>query len=183
METSSSIFTIRRIDHTGITVARLDDHLGFWVGVFGFKHLYTTTFPNNPFIENVVGVSGAALRLAMLEAPGHFIELLEYTAPDSRTTMKPRSCDVGSVHLAFEVDDLDGILARIKRWGWNPVGTPQTVEEGDRAGLRLAYVRGPDGVTLELPQFAFLDRHASLDGRTGRETSSMHYAIQAAPPR
>jgi hypothetical protein len=90
--------------------------LGFWVGVFGFKHLYTTTFPNNPFIENVVGVSGAALRLAMLEAPGHFIELLEYSAPDSRTTMKPRSCDVGSVHVAFEVDDLDGILERTKRW-------------------------------------------------------------------
>ena len=43
-------------------------------------------------------------------------------------------------------------LDRIKQSGWNPVGTPQTVEEGDRAGLRLAYVRGPDGVTLEFLQ-------------------------------
>jgi hypothetical protein len=28
----------------------------------------------------------------------------------------------------------------------------QTVQSGERAGLRLVYVRGPDGVTLEFLQ-------------------------------
>ncbi|MGP4021456.1 VOC family protein [Saccharopolyspora sp. 5N708] len=143
---------IRKVDHTGITVASLADSLEFWVGVLGFKHLYTTRFPNDPFIENVVGVPGAALVLAMVEGPGHSIELLEYSAPGERHIMKPRSCDVGSVHVALLVDDLDALLDRMKQAGWNPVGTPQTVVEGERAGLRLVYVRGPDGATVELLQ-------------------------------
>ena len=147
MEISSSLGKIKRVDHTGITVTCLDDHLAFWVGALGFKHLYTTTFPNNPFIENVVGVFGAALRLAMIEGPGHFIELLEYSAPDSRNILKPRSCDVGSVHVAFQVDNLDGILEGIKELRWNSVGTPQTVREGDRAGLRPWAGRSYAGVS------------------------------------
>jgi catechol 2,3-dioxygenase-like lactoylglutathione lyase family enzyme len=156
MATSDSSFKIKKVEHTGITVTSLREALDFWVGVLGFKHLYTTKFPNDPFIENVVGVSGAAVTLAVVQGPGHSIELLEYAAPDNRHVLKPRSCDVGSVHVAFEVDNLDALLDRVKQSGWNPVGTPQTVEEGERAGLRLAYVRGPDGVTLE-----FLQPHRS----------------------
>lgn len=152
MGTTSTAFTIRSVDHTGITVRSLREALTFWVGVLGFKHLYTTYFPNDPFIENVVGVPGAAITVAMIEGPGHSIELLEYASPPDRNIMKPRSCDVGSVHVAFQVDNLDAIIERVRRSGWSPAGTPQTVMEGDRSGLRLAYVRGPDGVTLEFLQ-------------------------------
>ena len=65
MTTSSTSFKITKVEHTGITITSLHEALEFWVGVLGFKHLYTTRFPNDPFIENVVGVSGAALTLAM----------------------------------------------------------------------------------------------------------------------
>jgi hypothetical protein len=50
------------------------------------------------------------------------------------------------------IQSLHSSANRCKQSGWNPVGTPQAVAEGDRAGLRLAYVRGPDGVTLEFLQ-------------------------------
>lgn len=145
-------FNIQKVEHTGITVTSLRAALAFWVDVLGFKHRYTMRFTNDRFIENVVGVSGAAITLAMVEGPGHSIELLEYSAPHNRSIMKPRSCDVGSVHVAFQVDDIHAIIDRVKQSGWNPVGTPQTVTEGDRAGLQLVYVRGPDGVTLEFLQ-------------------------------
>ena len=149
---SGDAFRINRIDHTGFTVSSLDDSLKFWVDGMGFKHLYTWTFENGPFIEEVVGVPGAAMRLAMVEGPGHMIELIEYTSPDDRQTYKPRSSDVGSVHLAFYVENMDALLARIASFGWLPVGKIQTVETGERKGLRLIYVRGPDGVTLEFLQ-------------------------------
>jgi catechol 2,3-dioxygenase-like lactoylglutathione lyase family enzyme len=32
---------------------------------------------------------------------------------------------------------------------WSPVARPQTVQSGERAGMRFIYVRGPDGVTIE----------------------------------
>lgn len=154
---SGEPFRINRIDHTGFTVSSLEDSLAFWVEALGFKHLYTWTFETGPFIEEMVGVPGAALRLAMLEGPGHMIELLEYTSPNDRKNFKPRSCDVGSVHVAFYVDNMDALLARVASLGWLPVGNIQTVESGEREGLRLTYVRAPDGITiefLELPDHA-----------------------------
>src|SRR5262245_55427943 len=92
-------FRIRRTDHTGFTVSSLEDSLRFWVDALGFKHLYTWTFETGPFIDGLVGVPGAALRVAMVEGPGHMIELLAYTSPHDRQSYKPRSCDVGSVHV------------------------------------------------------------------------------------
>lgn len=143
---------ISTVDHTGITVSSLTEALDFWAGVLGFRHLYTWTFENTAFIENLVGVKGAALTLAMVEGYGHRIELLEYQAPADRKIIKPRSCDVGSVHIALYVDDMDVALARVAKAGCMPVSEPQTVVGGERAGLRLVYVRGPDGVTLEFLQ-------------------------------
>jgi catechol 2,3-dioxygenase-like lactoylglutathione lyase family enzyme len=148
---------IKSIDHTGFTVSSLEDSLKFWVDVIGFRHLYSATFETGPFISEVVGVPGAALRLAMVEGPGHMIELIEYTSPNDRQIYKPRSSDVGSVHLAFYVENIDALLARIASVGWLPVGKIQTVESGERKGLRLIYVRGADGITiefLELPENA-----------------------------
>ena len=52
---------IASVDHTGITVSSLDEALDFWLNALGFQHLYTWTFENTPFIEKLVGVSGAAL--------------------------------------------------------------------------------------------------------------------------
>ena len=60
---------------------------------------------------------GAALRIAMVEGPGHMIELLEYTSPGDRQTYKPRSCDVGAVHLGFYVENMDALLARVASAG------------------------------------------------------------------
>ena len=145
---------ISSVDHTGITVSSLDEALDFWVNVLGFRRLYTWTFENTPFIEQLVGVPGAAMSLAMVEGYGHKIELLEYHAPADRKLMKPRACDIGSVHVALYVEDMDAALARVAEAAWMPVAEPQTVEGGERKGMRLIYVRGPDGVTIELMQKA-----------------------------
>src|ERR1700741_5360482 len=104
-------FRIKRVDHTGFTVSSLEHSLAFWVDVLGFRHLYTWTFETAPFIEELVGVPGAAVRIAMVEGPGHLIELLEYTSPDGREIYRPRSCDVGSVHVGFYVENIDALLA------------------------------------------------------------------------
>jgi catechol 2,3-dioxygenase-like lactoylglutathione lyase family enzyme len=149
---SPDAFRIKSVDHTGVTVSSLDDSISFWVDVMGFSHLYTWTFEAGSVIEGVVGVPGAAMRLAMIEGPGHMIELLEYTCPSDRQIFKPRPSDVGSVHLAFYVENLDALLARIASFGWLPVGDVQTIESGERKGLRLIYARGPDGITLEFLQ-------------------------------
>jgi catechol 2,3-dioxygenase-like lactoylglutathione lyase family enzyme len=65
---------------------------------------------------------------------------------------------VGSVHICLYVDDMDAALARVADAGWFPVAEPQTVKGGERNGMRLIYLRGPDGVTIEfLSMFPVLD--------------------------
>jgi catechol 2,3-dioxygenase-like lactoylglutathione lyase family enzyme len=152
--TSRSPVAISSVDHIGITVSSLAEALDFWVNVLGFKHLYTWNFDNTPFIEKLVGVPGAAMSIAFVAGYGHNVELLEYGAPADRQVTKPRSCDIGSVHVALYVEDMDAALARVAEVGWKPVAEPQTVEDGERNGMRLIYVRGPDGVTIEFMQKA-----------------------------
>lgn len=145
---------IVRADHTGFTVQSLEASLNFWVAVLGFKHLYTNTYGPGAFLDNVVGVNGASMTLAMVQAPGgHMIELLEYHSPDDIQVFTPRSCDTGSAHLAFTVNNIDELLAKIEAAGGQRLGEFQTVEEGERKGLRLGYARAPDGVILEFLQW------------------------------
>jgi hypothetical protein len=58
----------------------------------------------------------------------------------------------GPGHIAVDVDDLDAILRRVERSGWRIVGAMQTVQDIDRVGARLAYLRGPDRVMVELTE-------------------------------
>jgi catechol 2,3-dioxygenase-like lactoylglutathione lyase family enzyme len=153
-------FRIYSVDHTGITVSSLQKSLDFWVRVLGFRHLYTWHFETGVFMEHLVGVKDASTVLAMVQGYGHQIELLEYRAPNDRTMFKPRACDVGSVHIAMYVDDIDALIARVKEAGWHAVGSPPRIEGGDRDGWKLAYIRDPDGVTLEFLQPALLAQGA-----------------------
>ncbi|SIN75592.1 Catechol 2,3-dioxygenase [Singulisphaera sp. GP187] len=165
---AKSPVAISKVDHTGITVSSLKDALDFWVDVLGFQQRYTWKFENTPFIENLVGVKGAAMSVAMVEGYGHRVELLEYLAPADRKLIRPRSCDIGSVHIGLYVDDLDVALVRVAEAGWMPVAEPQTVQGGERDGMRLIYVRGPDGVTIEFIQYVPERRRAPDDAGTAR---------------
>src|SRR3954470_23566484 len=91
--------------------------------------------------------------LAVLKAPGgHKIELLEYLAPVDRKRANLRPCDVGSVHVALLVNDLNLVLERIAASGWKAAGEAQTLIKGPNAGKRVVYVRDPDGTTIEFMQ-------------------------------
>lgn len=147
----SASFKILQADHTGITVRDIEASLAFWRDVLGFKVMYRARRTGR-FAEEVTGVPEAEIEIAVLLAPGHKIELLQYYAPNERQHLKPRSCDLGSVHIAFDVDDLDAALAHLEASGWTAVGDPQTIAGGARSGTRVVYIRDPDGATLELMQ-------------------------------
>lgn len=145
-------FRILAADHTGITVSNLERSLEFWRDVLGFEFSHQA-HQKGERAEQITGVAGAELLLAVVKAPGHKIELLQYLAPADRKTENPmRPCDLGFVHLALIVDDLDAVLERIAASGWKAAGEPQTLIVGPNAGKRVVYVRDPDGTTIEFMQ-------------------------------
>jgi len=150
---SKSKSRIISADHTGITVSNLERSLAFWRDVLGFEPSHNA-HQTGKLAEEITGVAGAEIKLAVLKTPGgHKIELLEYLAPD-RKQVPLRPCDVGSVHVALLVDDLDAVLGRIFTSGWKAAGKPQTLKTGPNAGKRVVYVRDPDGTTIEFMQRA-----------------------------
>ncbi len=150
---STEPFSILAADHTGITVANLERSLAFWRDVLGFE-LSHRPHQTGSLASEITGVPGAEISIAVLKGYGHKIELLEYLAPPDREHLRPRPCDVGSMHVAFVVDHLDALLERIAASGWKAAGTPQTLQAGPNAGKRVVYVRDPDGTTIEFLQAA-----------------------------
>jgi catechol 2,3-dioxygenase-like lactoylglutathione lyase family enzyme len=145
-------FRIINADHTGITVSNLERSLAFWRDILGFEFSHSA-HQAGEVAEEITGVKNAELKLAVLKAPGgHKIELLEYLAPKDRNHISVRPCDVGSVHIAFTVDDLDAVLNAIAASGWRAAGKPQTLRSGPNTGKRVIYVRDPDGTTIEFMQ-------------------------------
>jgi glyoxylase I family protein len=146
---SDKPFRIISADHTGITVSNLERSLAFWRDVLGFE-LSHSAHQTGELAEEITGVAGAELKLAVVKTPGgHKIELLEYLAPADHKRVNLRPCDVGSVHVALVVNDLDTVLDRIAACGWKAAGKPQTLKAGPNAGKRVVYVRDPDGTTVE----------------------------------
>jgi catechol 2,3-dioxygenase-like lactoylglutathione lyase family enzyme len=148
----TKLFQIIGADHTGITVSNLERSLTFWRDVVGLE-LSHVAHQTGELAREITGVAGAEIKIAVLRTPGgHKIELLEYLAPADRKRANLRPCDVGSLHIALLVHDLDAVLERIVAFGWKAAGEPQILKSGPNAGKRVVYVRDPDGTTIEFMQ-------------------------------
>ena len=144
-------FTITATNHTSFTVSSLDRAIGLFQGALGFTLLNRS--PRDPrFIEQVVGVDGADIEVAYLQAPGHRLELIEYRGPADRGRVESRPCDAGFAHIAFDVDDIHEVIAAVRAAGSEPLGDPITVNAGPNKGGLVVYTRDPDGITVEFIQ-------------------------------
>jgi glyoxylase I family protein len=148
---SRASFRILAADHTGFTVSDLEKSLAFWQDVLGFE-LSHRAHHAGELASEVTGVPGAEISIAVLKGYGHKIELLQYLAPADRRRVNPRPCDVGSVHIALTVDNIDAVLEVVAASGWEAAGSAQSLKSGPNAGKRVIYVRDPDGVTIEFMQ-------------------------------
>jgi len=140
---------VTSVAHTGITVSDLDRSIGFFRDALGLE-VTDKIHCTGEMFEQVTGVPGCVIDICYVTAPGHTIELLCYSSPPDRVSSALRPCDNGHLHLCFEVDGIDAIIAAGRRYGFEPVNPVQVVREGPRAGLRVIYTRGPDNLIIEL---------------------------------
>ncbi|MEU6087114.1 VOC family protein [Streptomyces sp. NPDC047085] len=153
--------------HVGLTVSDLDRSSDWYCHAFGLKEVHRQT-GDNDYTRTLVGIPGAALRVAQLAMPdqgavwpsSHTIELIEYVRePGGRVAPLPN--DVGASHLAFVVDDIEAICARITASGGVLRNPPTEVTAGVNRGSRACYLHDPDGHTLELMEYG-AERAAAL---------------------
>ncbi len=140
------------VHHVGITVADLDRSIAFWQALLGTSVRDRMTL-QGPQLGTMVGYPAARIDSCWFDLPGGVaLELLRYLdrqePPYDSGTAHP-----GNVHLCFATSDMDRAHAHAVACGARPVSErPIEVKAGPKAGTRLAYLRTPDGVTLELFQ-------------------------------
>ena len=140
---------VRSFDHVGITVADLDRATAFFVGL-GLE-VEGRMFMEGEFVDTVIGIPDSRSEIVMLRPPdgGTGLELSSFSRPDHEPgSPAAMSTELGLRNVAFEVDDLEGILDRLARDGYRLVGRVGQYEDI----WRMAYVRGPEGIIVSLAQ-------------------------------
>jgi catechol 2,3-dioxygenase-like lactoylglutathione lyase family enzyme len=141
---------LRAVHHIGATVADMDRSLAFWEPFLGVRARWRRILDAS-YLGTVVGYPGIRIEASILDLPGGVaLELLHYLdrndTPHDDATARP-----GNVHFCLLVEDIDKEWERAIALGARPVaGAPVDVTEGPNKGARTAYLRDPDGITLEL---------------------------------
>lgn len=141
--------TIQRMHHVGIVVDDLAAATAFFVEL-GLK-LQGEGAVEGGHVDRVVGLGGVRAELAMVETPdGHGrLELTKFHSPLGRGGDWHAPANTPGIrHIAFAVDDIDAVVAGLRARGAELVGEVERYEDS----YRLCYVRGPEGIIVELAE-------------------------------
>ncbi len=143
---------ILAVDHTGFAVSSLDEAIRFWTGALGFT-LERQSEMGGDFLHQVTGVDDPSVKTAIVRAPdGYVVELLQYSKGCQNGAVPDSAGAIGAAHLALTVRDIHAAIVRVETAGWKAKGSPLPIAGGPRKGTLVAYVSGPDHITIELMQ-------------------------------
>src|SRR5215208_6295565 len=136
-----------RFDHVGVVVDDLDAVAAFFLAL-GFERK-GGTLVEGEVVDKINGLDGVRADVVMVRTPdgSGTLELVKYHAPADRQGAQPLPANrLGFRHIAVEVDDLNTIVDGFRAKGFDTVG--EVCDYGNV--YRLCYVRGPEGLIIEL---------------------------------
>ena len=144
------------MNHIGVPVSDLDRSVRWYKDVLGIEPTGVTIAARTPAIGEVVEVENPSMRASFaLAGDNVLLELIQYESPRPRP-FDGRNCDVGVMHLCFEVPDLEAAHRDLVTQGVHVNAPPVVLQSGDGveagslAGTTILYLRDPDGIQLEL---------------------------------
>ena len=141
--------TVQRMDHVCIVVDDLAAAKAFFVEL-GLELEGEATVEGST-VDRLVGIEGVRSDIAMMRTPdGHGrLELSRYhTPPGPGGDPRAPANTPGIRHVCFAVEGIDDVLDRLRARGAELVGGLEQYENS----YRLCYVRGPEGIILELAE-------------------------------
>ena len=137
------------MDHVGIVVDDLAAAIEFFV------ELGLVLEGEGPvegrWVDRVVGLEGVRAEIAMMQTPdgNGRLELSKFHSPSSKgDDLHAPANTPGIRHVSFAVEDIEAVIAGLRARGAELVGELERYE--DR--YRLCYVRGPEGILIELAE-------------------------------
>ncbi len=140
---------IKRMDHVGVIVDDLEAAIAFF-GALGLT-LTGRMQMDNRLVDRIIGLEDVRTEVAFVQTPdGHGqLELIKFHSPVFPDGNSPAPANApGLRHLAFVVDDIHAVVAGLRDRGEELVGELVNFENS----WWLCYVRGPEGIIVELAQ-------------------------------
>jgi len=140
---------IQRMEHVGIVVEDLAAATEFFVEL-GLVLQGEGTVEGR-WVDRIVGLEGVRADIAMMQTPdgNGRLELTKFHSPSIQGDNQLAPANTPGIrHVAFAVKDIDAVIAGLRARGAELVGELECYE--DR--YRLCYVRGPEGIIIELAE-------------------------------
>jgi catechol 2,3-dioxygenase-like lactoylglutathione lyase family enzyme len=141
--------TIQRMDHVGVVVDDLPAAIEFFVEL-GLE-LQGEGSVEGRLVDRIIGLDGVRSDIAFLQTPdGHGrLELSKFHSPPIQGGNGHAPANTAGLrHISFAVDDIDAVVSGLRARGVELVGGVERYEDL----YRLCYVRGPEGILVELAE-------------------------------
>jgi catechol 2,3-dioxygenase-like lactoylglutathione lyase family enzyme len=135
--------------HVGLVVEDLDETVRF-LSLLGFACSEPGVF-GGEWIDRIIGLEDVTVETVMVRVPGggDVFEVVRFRSPSAGAhEAAPAANRPGLRHIAFKVDDVRGVVDRIREAGWDTVGEIVDFQ----STFLLCYVRGPEGLIVELAE-------------------------------
>jgi catechol 2,3-dioxygenase-like lactoylglutathione lyase family enzyme len=139
--------TIKRMEHVGIVVDDLAAATEFFVQL-GLE-LQGEGSAEGRWVDRIVALDGVRAEIAFVQTPDGDgrLELVKFHSPPTPGGDRDAPANTPGIrHIAFAVEDIEAVVAGLRARGSELVGELERYE--DR--YRLCYVRGPEGIIVEL---------------------------------
>jgi catechol 2,3-dioxygenase-like lactoylglutathione lyase family enzyme len=137
------------MDNVGIVVEDLDEAVSFFVEL-GLKLEGRTTIEGE-WAGRVTGLGNQKVEIAMMVTQdGHSrLEISRFLTPPVVADHRNAPVNaLGYLRVMFAVEDIDELLARLRKRGAELVGEVVQYEDS----YRLCYIRGPEGLLIGLAE-------------------------------
>lgn len=141
---------LQRMDNVLIVVEDLETVKAFFAEL-GMELDGETTVEGD-WVDDVLGLHGVRADIAVMRTPdGHGrVELSRFHTPPAvrHAPMDAPANTLGIGRIMFAVDDIDDVVARLRRHGGELVGEIARYQDY----YRLCYLRGPEGIVIGLAE-------------------------------
>jgi catechol 2,3-dioxygenase-like lactoylglutathione lyase family enzyme len=134
-----------RFSHLVVGVTDMERALTFYRGLLGMDVVFDQTMSGADFDHALGSADGHLGRVVGGPVGGVMLELLSLGDGGGRPT---RKSIVGNQNISLSVADLDDTYRRVREAGYEPDQSPFEI-----AGVRMFFVRDPDGTAVEFIQY------------------------------
>ena len=121
----------------------------FWINTLGFK-LHIEAKEESPYIDELLAIKDPALTtVKLIDSKGFIIELLKFENYQVGNSWSGDLKTTGFTHIALTVDNLDELVEILRKLDYQ---TLSQIKTSPNKKVKVVFVKGPEGIMLELVQ-------------------------------